>query len=69
MRGKKRKPTEEEIVEWLTPWGPAVTKEALIAAIKEKNKYHWWRLNYDYRWLQRQLKKMGYNPEEAKDLL
>ncbi len=44
-------------------------RDELIELIKKNNSYRWWRLQHDYKWLRRQLKKNGYNPDEARELL
>jgi hypothetical protein len=44
-------------------------RDELIALIKKSNSHRWWRLNYDYKWLRRQMKKHGYNPDDARELL
>lgn len=71
-RNKPRKATEDDIAGWFEAAemqrGPK-TRAAIIAALERKNKYRMWRLRYDYRWLQKQLKRMGLNPEDAKELL
>lgn len=70
--GDKRPLTESEVfslqlaVDKRT--GPR-DRSQIIAQIKAKNSYRWWRIQYDYRWLRKQMRKMGYNPDEAKDLL
>jgi len=45
------------------------SRDDIIAAVKANNSYRWWRLNHDYRWLRKRLKKMGLDPDQAKDLL
>jgi hypothetical protein len=44
-------------------------RDELIESIKKKNSYRWWRLQHDYKWLQKEMRKAGYNPEEARELL
>lgn len=46
-----------------------MTRDEIIAVIKQKNGYRWWRIQYDYRWLRKQMKKLGQNPDEARELL
>lgn len=48
--------------------GP-LTTEQIIATLKRKNAVRWRRLHKDYRWMQREFKKMGLNPDDAKELL
>jgi len=46
-----------------------LTREEILARLQRKNSYRMWRIRYDFRWLQRQMKKMGQNPEDARELL
>lgn len=48
---------------------PPQTKEQVIEIIKKKNSYRWWRLRHDYKWLRRQMKKLGLSPDDARELL
>lgn len=48
---------------------PMKTRDEVIALLERKNQWRMWRLRKDFKWLQKQLKRMGYNPEEARDLL
>lgn len=69
---EKHKPTEEEFTSWFEEAElrkPHPSREAIIMRIKARNSYRWWRLQHDYKWLKRQCKKMGLNPEEARELL
>lgn len=45
------------------------TREQMIAYIESRNAFRWWRLKHDYKWLKKQCKKMGLNPDEARELL
>jgi len=51
------------------PYIRRMTRDEIIAKIKQKNGYRWWRIQYDYRWLRRQVKKLGQNPDDARELL
>ena len=44
-------------------------RDQIIEAIKANNAYRWWRLNRDYQWLRKRMKKMGYSPDDARELL
>lgn len=46
-----------------------MTREEIIAFVKQSNSYRWWRLQHDYKWLKRQMKKLGQNPDDARELL
>lgn len=46
-----------------------LTREQIIAKLERKNSYHMWALRYHYRWVRRQMKKMGLNPDDARELL
>jgi len=72
MARDKRKVQPDEMEGWFEASElriPAQTRDSIIARIKEQNSYRWWRLNHDYKWLKRQMKKMGLNPDEARELL
>jgi hypothetical protein len=45
------------------------TREDIIEAIKKQNSSRWWRLNHDFKWLKRRMKKMGLSPDDARELL
>jgi hypothetical protein len=44
-------------------------RDEIIELVTRSNTYRWWRLKHDYKWLQKQMKKHGYNPDEARELL
>jgi len=46
-----------------------MTRDEIVVAIKQKNSYRWWRIQMDYRWLRKQMKKLGQNPDDARELL
>jgi hypothetical protein len=46
-----------------------LTHDEIIKAVKKRGSFRWWRLNHDYKWLKKQMKKMGYSPEDARELL
>lgn len=48
---------------------PMTSKTEILAYLHRKNSYRMWRLGYDYRWMQRMMKKKGLNPEDARWLL
>lgn len=69
---KKKVPSEEDFELFFEAAENRITprsKSKIIAEIEKKNSYRWWRIRHDYKWLKRQLKRMGYNPDEAKELL
>ena len=45
------------------------TRDEIIREIQRHSRHRWWRINRDYRWLKKRMKKMGYSPDDAKDLL
>jgi len=69
---KPRRLTEEDYVGFFEATerrtGP-MTRDQIIEAIRQKNPYRWWRIQYDYRWLKKQVKKLGLNPDDARELL
>lgn len=48
---------------------PAMTREQIIAYVESRNSHRWWRIQHDYKWLQKQMVKMGLNPNDARELL
>ena len=48
--------------------GPRTTEE-IVEIIKARNGYRLWRLRKDYKWLQKEMRRLGYNPDDAKELL
>ena len=71
-KAKKRPLTEHDINSWLKAadarTGP-VSREEIIAYFKSKNAHRWWRINYDVRWIKKQMVRLGLNPEDWKELL
>ena len=51
------------------PFYDAATRKHLQDHIASKNKWRWRRLQRDYRWVEKEMKKLGLNPEEARFLL
>lgn len=45
------------------------TRQQIRDYMNEKYKWRWRRLQRDYRWLERVMKKIGLNPEDARYLL
>ncbi len=71
-RSKKRTLRDEEILGWFEAADarkPTMTRDDLIKYLEKKNSYRMWRIRYDYKWVQKQLKKLGMNPEDARELL
>lgn len=46
-----------------------MSREQIIEAVKARNPHRWWRLQWDYKWLEKQMKRLGQNPEDARELL
>lgn len=46
-----------------------LSRDELIVEIKKRNPHRWWRIQYDYKWLRRQMKRLGQNPDDARELL
>lgn len=44
-------------------------RKDIQTTIRESNPIRWARLQRDYRWVQRRMKKMGLNPEDARWIL
>lgn len=47
----------------------ALTRDEIIAYLEMRNPTRMWSLRRNYRWVQKQMKKMGLNPEDARELL
>lgn len=66
--------TDEELIGWdaaadgRKPPKPA-TIEEVRAALRRINPVKWHNVQSDYRWVQKQMKKMGLNPEDARFIL
>lgn len=52
-----------------TPPAPPSGVEAIRSAVRQKNPVRWARLQREFRWMQRRMKKMGLNPEDARWIL
>lgn len=62
-----RFPTEEEVKDWFRA---AKARERIAMTVRQelrsRNKVRWNRLQGDFAWMQKELKKMGLNPEDAR---
>jgi hypothetical protein len=45
------------------------TKEDIRKVMSNRNPVRFWQLQRDFKWLQRQMKKAGLNPEDARYIL
>lgn len=45
------------------------TIENLKLLIRNRNPVRWWRIRNDYKWLQREMLRLGMSPEDARFLL
>lgn len=68
---RPRKPTDNEMASWFTATetAPPRNLEQLRYIIRQENPVRWWRLQADLKWIKRVMKKLGYNPEDARWLL
>jgi hypothetical protein len=48
---------------------PQLSRGKIEAELNRRNHHRMWRLRRDYRWVQKQMGKMGLNPEDARWLL
>lgn len=48
---------------------PKVGTKSVADRIRSRNPFRWRRLLRDYRWAQKEMKRMGLNPEDARWLL
>lgn len=70
--------TDEELVGWNdaldmrenTAYSriPLQTREDVIRAVRRTNPIKYGQIMRDYKWLQKQMKKLGLNPEDARYL-
>ena len=62
-----------DIVDWTTAGDhrkPTLrSKEQIIHAIKSKNSYRWFEYKRQRRWVQKQMRKLGLDPDDEKWLL
>lgn len=71
----RRSPTEAERLGWdnaLTERSkdaPPKTLTSIRTLIKNKNPVRWWQLQRDFKWVQKEMKKMGLNPDDARYIL
>lgn len=71
-RGKpQRQLTEEDIASFEATHmvKPPLSTDQVRSIIMRKNRVRWWRMQNDLRWLQREMKKLKMNPEDARWLL
>lgn len=65
--------TDDDLDDWYDAGNarrPSIrTKEQAIAAIKKTNRYKWYEYKRNYRWVQKQMQRLGLNPEDARYLL
>lgn len=46
-----------------------LSRDEILAYLEKKNGYRMWQLRRNFKWVQKQMKKMGLNPEDARELL
>jgi hypothetical protein len=74
-KNKQSRPlTEEDRLGWdtalnLQPRGNPRTFDSVRIQMRARNPVRFWQMQRDMRWLERQMKKAGYNPEDARFLL
>lgn len=69
---KRRRVTNVEVTDWLlqAAMRPApFERESVLLKIKARNSYRLWRIQHDMKWLRKEVKRLGYDPELAKELL
>lgn len=72
MRFGKKPASEEDVQDWIDAADNrrgSLSDDEIIAYLNSKNWYRWWRIGQDYRWVKKQLKKLGVSPERARNLL
>ncbi len=68
----KRALRDEDVIEFFAAADNRTgskTREQILADLERKNSYRMWRIRHDFKWLKKQMKKMGQNPEDARELL
>ena len=71
-RGEKRRLNEDDIEGFFHAASRRPkykTSDEIIRQLKKDNWFRWNRLQSDLRWMKRRLKKMGVDPEQARELL
>lgn len=71
-QNQKRRLNDEDVLGFFTAADSrsgAMTRDEVIAAIEKRNAYRLWRIRHDFKWLQKQMKKLGQNPDDARELL
>lgn len=64
-----RRVTDEELEGWdeaAATRSSSVTQRRIVASLRRTNYFRYRRLCKDFAWMQKQLKKMGLNPEDAR---
>lgn len=44
-------------------------QESIRNLIRNRNPVRWWQLQRDFKWVQKEMKRLGLNPEDARFLL
>jgi hypothetical protein len=71
-KGKPARPlTEDDVSGWMAAADerPAPLAPKIADVIRKRNRFRWRRFIKDYRWVQKEMEKMGLSPEDARWLL
>jgi hypothetical protein len=73
-KNRTRRPTADDRIGWDTaldqqPRGQQRTIETVRKQIRFKNPIRWIQLEHDIKWVQKEMKKLGLNPEDWRSLL
>lgn len=66
--------TDDDRLQWDTALnqqtrGQQRTHAQVREMLKQRNRLRWWGMQRDFKWLQREMERMGLNPEDARYLL
>jgi hypothetical protein len=62
-----RIPTDDEVVGWFKSAETRMRVAMPVRAeLRSRNRVRWDRMQGDFAWMQKELKKMGLNPEDAR---
>lgn len=74
-RNERRNLTEDDRLSWYDAAGErekAIRPQTVAdvqALVRNRNPIRWYQLQSDFRWLKKQMKKLGLNPEDARYML
>lgn len=64
--GGARVPTDQEYEDWLNSTPENSRPSDIKEYLKSRNPYRWSRIHKDLKWLEKELSKLGMNPDDAR---